>query len=90
MCSNPAAVPSLGYHAAMSIRFGAARDELLECDKEGVARTRARRFDEFCVRVEHASAAYPLAVLRMAYQLFVTDGHKSSKSAAWIAVVEVS
>ena len=34
----------------MSIRFGAARDELLECDKEGVARTRARRFNEFCVR----------------------------------------
>jgi hypothetical protein len=51
MCSNPGGsavswvsccdvdtLPSLGYHAAMSIRFEAARDELLECDKEVVAR----------------------------------------------------
>jgi hypothetical protein len=92
MRSNPAAeiVPPPGYDAAMSMRFEAARDELIECDAEVVGRTRTRRFNEFCARVEHTSAAYPLAVLRMAYKLFVTDGYKSSKSAAWIAVVEVS
>ena len=92
MRSNPEAeiVPPPGYDAAMSMRFEAARDELLECESEAIGRTRTRRFNEFCARVEHSSAAYPLAVLRMAYKLFVTDGHKSSKSAAWIAVVEVS